>query len=38
MSIRHEELRMIERSALEDDPVVGKALQEGDQCVDLVGA
>src|SRR5262245_56787314 len=37
MSVRHEELRMIERSALEDDTVVGKRLQEGDERIDLVG-
>ena len=37
MSVRHEELRMIERSALEDDPVIGKHLQKGDERVDLVG-
>src|SRR6476620_6217921 len=37
MSVRHEELRMIERSALEHDPVVGERLQEGDERVDLVG-
>src|SRR6188474_2654106 len=37
MSVRHEELRMIEWSALEHDPVVGKRLQVSDERVDLVG-
>src|SRR6476469_5268583 len=36
MSVRHEKLRMIERSALEDDTLVGERLQEGDERIDLV--
>src|SRR5689334_13564612 len=38
MSVRHEELRMIERRALEDDPVVSERLQVGDERIDFVGA
>src|SRR5690348_8352667 len=36
MSVRHEELWMVEWSALEDDPVIGERLQEGDERIDLV--
>src|SRR4029450_12940060 len=38
MSVRHEELRMVERSALRDDPLIGEGFHEGDDRVDLVGA
>ena len=38
MSVRHEELRVVERSALRDDPLIGEGFHEGDDRVDLVGA
>src|SRR6476620_9487791 len=37
MSVRHEELRMVEWRALEYDPVVGERLHVSNECVDLVG-
>ncbi len=37
MSVRHEELRVVERRAAVEHALVGEGLQEGDDRVDLVG-
>ena len=36
MAVRHEDLRMVERGALVEDPLVGKCFQKGDDRIDLV--